>query len=143
VLEKKEVPFILLPLVQEVSDMGCDTGSSLDELKQVIPKLFAEDHVKFDLTKIDFSEVKEGWNNKVCRPLVNTRHVVMNNTHYRPDITLTRNMRYQNAPPMSVIIFSSAQRLMYEPFCSSRLFTCAEKSAGPRCHSRCLPPFLD
>jgi broad specificity phosphatase PhoE len=75
VLEKKEVPFILLPLVQEVSDMGCDTGSSLDELKQVIPKLFAEDHVKFDLTKIDFSEVKEGWNNKVCRPPGNSRHV--------------------------------------------------------------------
>ena len=76
VLTRKEVPFVLLPLLQEVSDMGCDTGSSPDELKQMIPKLFVEDHVKFDLSKIDFGELKEGWNNKVCRASANTRHVV-------------------------------------------------------------------
>ena len=76
VLEKKEVPFILLPFLQEISDIGCDIGSSPDELKQLVPKLLAEDHVKFDLSKIDFSEVNEGWNDKVCRTLANTRHVI-------------------------------------------------------------------
>jgi broad specificity phosphatase PhoE len=76
VLARNEVPFVLLPLLQEVSDMGCDTGSSPDELKEAIPNLFSEDHVKFDLSKIDFSEVKEGWNNKVCRTSANTHQVI-------------------------------------------------------------------
>jgi hypothetical protein len=40
----------------------------------VIPKLFVEDDVKFDLSKVDFSEVIEGWNNKVWHTSANTPH---------------------------------------------------------------------
>lgn len=46
--------------------MGCDTGQSPDALKQAITELFATDDVNFDLSKIDFSKVNEGWNVKVC-----------------------------------------------------------------------------
>lgn len=42
----------------------------------MVPKLLDEDDVNFDLSKIDFSEVKEGWNNKVIRVLVNTAPMV-------------------------------------------------------------------
>ena len=66
-LARKEVPFVLLPVLQEVGDNGSDTGiaSTGDELKEMLPELFKEDKLEFDLEKIDASAVTEGWNVKV------------------------------------------------------------------------------
>lgn len=66
-LQRQEVPFVLLPILQEVSNVGCDVGIAKDEedLKQIIPELFEKDELDFDISKIDASAVTEGWNNKV------------------------------------------------------------------------------
>jgi broad specificity phosphatase PhoE len=68
-LAREDVPFVLLPSLQEVSDMGSDTGlgDTGDELKQLLPELFVNDKVDFDLEKIDASAVTKGWNAKVSR----------------------------------------------------------------------------
>ncbi|KAF2706222.1 phosphoglycerate mutase-like protein [Pleomassaria siparia CBS 279.74] len=63
-LARNEVPFVLLPLLQEVSDSGSDTGSAPDELKRGISELFANDGIEFDLGKIDFGAVHEEWDSK-------------------------------------------------------------------------------
>ncbi|KAL5116358.1 hypothetical protein ACEQ8H_005706 [Pleosporales sp. CAS-2024a] len=56
-LARKEVPFVLLPELQEVGDTGSDTGiaDTAEELKQLLPDLFAEDKLTFDLERIDAS----------------------------------------------------------------------------------------
>jgi hypothetical protein len=68
-LAREDVPFVLLPALQEVSDMGSDTGlaDTGDELKQMLPELFANDKVDFDLEKIDALAVEKGWNSNVSR----------------------------------------------------------------------------
>ncbi|OAL53706.1 hypothetical protein IQ07DRAFT_584343 [Pyrenochaeta sp. DS3sAY3a] len=65
-LQRQEVPFVLLPILQEVSNVGCDVGIAKDEedLKQIISGLFEKDELDFDISKVDASAVTEGWNNK-------------------------------------------------------------------------------
>ncbi|KAH6632934.1 phosphoglycerate mutase family protein-like protein [Boeremia exigua] len=65
-LARNEVPFVLLPPLQEVSDMGCDVGlaDNADDVVRILPTLFAEGELPFDYNKIDASHVTEGWNGK-------------------------------------------------------------------------------
>ncbi|KAF2844820.1 phosphoglycerate mutase family protein-like protein [Plenodomus tracheiphilus IPT5] len=65
-LARKDVPFILLPVLQEVSNIGCDVGiaDTADDVTRLLPELFAEDEVEFDIEKIDASAVIKGWNTK-------------------------------------------------------------------------------
>ncbi|KAL1594822.1 hypothetical protein SLS59_008635 [Nothophoma quercina] len=67
-LARKEVPFVLLPPLQEVGEIGCDVGlaNTADDVKQILPTLFAEGELPFDYNKIDASHVTKGWNSKVC-----------------------------------------------------------------------------
>jgi hypothetical protein len=66
-LTRKEVPFILIPGLQELGATGSDTGlaNTAADLKQLLPDLFAEGELEFDLAKIDASAVTAGWNSKV------------------------------------------------------------------------------
>lgn len=67
-LARQEVPFVLLPILQEVSNIGCDVGiaDTAEDIKGLLPGLFDEAEVSFDLNKIDASAVTKGWNSKVC-----------------------------------------------------------------------------
>lgn len=67
-LSRDEVPFVLLPALQEVGDMGSDTGiaDTADDLERLLPDLFANDSLDFDLKRIDASAVTKGWNSNVC-----------------------------------------------------------------------------
>jgi hypothetical protein len=70
-LSRPDVPFVLHPALQEVGDMGSDKGiaNSKEDLERLLPELFANDKLGFDIKKIDASGVMEGWNSKVsCRP---------------------------------------------------------------------------
>jgi broad specificity phosphatase PhoE len=66
-LSRPEVPFVLLPLLQEVSNMKSDTGmaDTAEDFKQLLPDLFSNDELDFDLGKINASAVTKGWNAKV------------------------------------------------------------------------------
>ena len=64
-LSRPEVSFEIIPNAQEVSSKTCDIGFPRDELEQEILKLFSDQSVGFDLTKLDYAQVKEGWNSKV------------------------------------------------------------------------------
>jgi hypothetical protein len=61
------VPFVLHPGLQEVADIGSDTGiaDTADDLKALLPDLFAKDDLKFDIMKVDAALVVKGWNSKV------------------------------------------------------------------------------
>ncbi|KAF2626076.1 phosphoglycerate mutase family protein-like protein [Macroventuria anomochaeta] len=65
-LARREVPIVLLPSLQEVSNLGCDVGlaNTTDDVKQMLPTLFAKEELPFDYNKIDTSHVTEGWNSK-------------------------------------------------------------------------------
>ncbi|KAF1352635.1 phosphoglycerate mutase family protein-like protein [Lizonia empirigonia] len=65
-LARKDVPFVLLPPLQEVSNIGCDVGmaDTADDVKQMLPTLFVKGELPFDYNKIDASHVTEGWNSK-------------------------------------------------------------------------------
>ncbi|KAH3939205.1 hypothetical protein HBI25_194960 [Parastagonospora nodorum] len=65
-LARKEVPFILLPGLQEVGNIESDTGiaDTPEDLRQILPALFAEDELTFELEKIDSSALTQGWNSK-------------------------------------------------------------------------------
>ena len=67
VLSRPEVPFVMLPALQEVSNIGCDVGlaDSAADLQQLLPDLFEAGEIDFDLSKIDASAVTPGWNSKV------------------------------------------------------------------------------
>lgn len=69
-LSRDDVQFVLHPSLQEVSDMGSDTGiaDTADDLKQLLPDLFAEHDLKFDIGKVDATLVTKGWNSKVGHP---------------------------------------------------------------------------
>jgi broad specificity phosphatase PhoE len=69
VLAREEVPFVLLPALQEVSTQGCDVGiaDTAADVMQLLPELFKDGELDFDSNKIDASAVTEGWNSKVGR----------------------------------------------------------------------------
>ncbi len=58
---------MLLPSLQEVSNSGCDVGlaDTADDVKRILPTLFADGELPFDYAKIDASRLTEGWNSKV------------------------------------------------------------------------------
>ncbi|KAG9189106.1 phosphoglycerate mutase-like protein [Alternaria panax] len=66
VLTRKEVPFVLLPALQEVSNIGCDVGiaDTADDVQRFLPELFPEGEINFDISKVDASAVTAGWNSK-------------------------------------------------------------------------------
>ena len=60
--------FIALPVAQEVSNAGADTGLEPEQLKESLKTLFDGDQLEFDLAqKLDLSDVEEGWTSKVGR----------------------------------------------------------------------------
>lgn len=61
------MPFVLSPVLQEVSRLGCDVGiaNTANDVRQLLPDLFAEGETEFDINKLDASAVEEGWNSKV------------------------------------------------------------------------------
>ncbi|KAL6712180.1 hypothetical protein ACN47E_000057 [Coniothyrium glycines] len=65
-LAREEVPFVLLPSLQEVSNIGCDVGiaNSKEDIERLLPELFAGENLEFSLSKIDASAVQESWNSK-------------------------------------------------------------------------------
>ncbi|KAF2874274.1 histidine phosphatase superfamily [Massariosphaeria phaeospora] len=64
VLARSDVRFILLPGLQEVSDLASDTGHPRQELEGVVADMFKSEDVEIELGKIDFGHVTEGWNDK-------------------------------------------------------------------------------
>jgi hypothetical protein len=79
------VQFVLHPLLQEVGDMGSDTGiaDTADDLKNLLPELFAKDDLKFDIAKVDAGLVTKGWNVKVRKTSgdFDSRGRLLTNTH--------------------------------------------------------------
>ena len=67
-LAQPEVPFVLVPLAQEIATNACDIGFSAEELKAALPEMVSHADVPFDLNKINFNLVEQGWNSKVHRP---------------------------------------------------------------------------
>ncbi|KKY28139.1 putative phosphoglycerate mutase family protein [Diplodia seriata] len=64
-LARPDVPFVLVPLAQEVAANPCDTGFPADELRAALPEMVGPATVGFDLgAKVDFGLVEEGWNSK-------------------------------------------------------------------------------
>ncbi|KAF2466626.1 phosphoglycerate mutase-like protein [Lindgomyces ingoldianus] len=63
-LSRKEVPYLVIPKAQEVSGLTCDIGHSKQELSENLSELFAGNSLQFDLSKINFDAVEEGWNVK-------------------------------------------------------------------------------
>lgn len=61
------MPFVLLPVLQEVSNLGCDVGvaDSEDDVRRMLPDLFEKGELSFDIGKTDVSAVRQGWNSKV------------------------------------------------------------------------------
>lgn len=115
------MPFVLVPALQEVGDIGSDTGiaDTAEDLEQLLPDLFEEGELEFDLGKIDAFEVKKGWNSKVKTIILRLRGLL---TGYRKAIGPTRRVRSQNA------------QQTFGTGCSSDL---KEKFVG-----HCLPSFL-
>ncbi|CAA9956720.1 Phosphoglycerate mutase family protein [Pyrenophora teres f. maculata] len=66
VLSRQEVPFVLLPALQEVSNIACDVGiaDTGADVHKFLPDLFTPGEVDFDVAKVDASAVTEGWNSK-------------------------------------------------------------------------------
>lgn len=58
---------MLLPPLQEVSNIGCDVGlaNTADDVKPILAETFAEGELSFDINKVDASLVVPGWNSKV------------------------------------------------------------------------------
>ncbi|CAI6325460.1 unnamed protein product [Periconia digitata] len=63
-LARDEVPFVLVPELQEVANSGADTGTDAEILDKTYEEMFKGEDLGFDLQKIDRSRVKEGWNSK-------------------------------------------------------------------------------
>lgn len=63
-IRRQNVPYLLVPLGQEISDLQCDLGHSRQELEPQLPDLLSEG-IDFDRSKIDFSLLEDGWNTKV------------------------------------------------------------------------------
>lgn len=67
-LQKPDVPFLLIPMAQEIANQPCDVGYGADELEPLVRETLAKENVPFDTAKIDFSLVVDGWNSKVMLP---------------------------------------------------------------------------
>jgi broad specificity phosphatase PhoE len=67
-LARDEVPFVLLPPLQEVSNIACDVGlaDAADDVQPILAETFDEGELPFDIKKVDASFVVPGWNSKVC-----------------------------------------------------------------------------
>ncbi|KAF2642888.1 phosphoglycerate mutase family protein-like protein [Massarina eburnea CBS 473.64] len=63
-LARPEVPFILHPALQEVAASGSDTGTDAGLLTKAIEDMFQGENLGFDWTKVDQSQVTDGWNSK-------------------------------------------------------------------------------
>jgi hypothetical protein len=52
-----------------VSTLGCDVGiaDTAEDIQRMLPELFNEGDLNFDINKIDASAVTAGWNSKVGR----------------------------------------------------------------------------
>lgn len=61
----RDVQFIAVPEAQEIGDHASDTGHPPNELKKLLPKMFADGELEFDINKLDLDAVKEGWTSKV------------------------------------------------------------------------------
>lgn len=93
VLSREKVPFVLLPALQEVSNIGCDVGmaDTAADLQQILPELFAKGEIDFDINKIDASAVTPGWNSKVGRSPDVTSECMLTKSTCRKAIGLTRS----------------------------------------------------
>lgn len=60
-----EIPFVLVPQAQEISDKPCDTGTDPAELKLALEGVLVGEEYGFDVGRIDFEMLHEGWNGKV------------------------------------------------------------------------------
>lgn len=67
-LQRPEVPFLLVPMAQEIANQPCDIGFAPSELQPMVDETLAKEKVSFDISKIDFSLVIDGWNSKVSLP---------------------------------------------------------------------------
>ncbi|KAJ5916742.1 hypothetical protein N7504_000757 [Penicillium tannophilum] len=63
-LEKRQIPFILVPRAQEISKQACDIGQDCDVLKAEIPQLIASGAPEFDQANLDITLLEDGWNSK-------------------------------------------------------------------------------
>jgi hypothetical protein len=63
------VKFVCLPGLQEVSNLGADTGTDRGQLEHVVKSMFEGEELGFDVGKIDLKEVEDGWNSNVCAPV--------------------------------------------------------------------------
>lgn len=59
---KRGVRVVALAEIQETSDVACDTGSDVADLKRE----FSEHQSVSRTPVVDFSQVPEDWNKKVC-----------------------------------------------------------------------------
>jgi hypothetical protein len=52
-----------------VSALGCDVGiaDTAEDIERMLPELFNDGELNFDINKVDASAVKAGWNSKVGR----------------------------------------------------------------------------
>lgn len=64
-IRRQDVSYLLVPLGQEISDLQCDIGHSREELENRLPGLLSGEDIDFDISKIDFSLLEDGWNTKV------------------------------------------------------------------------------
>jgi broad specificity phosphatase PhoE len=64
-IAKPKVPFLVVPMGQEVSNKQCDIGHSREEIEQQLPELVKGEILDFNISKIDFTLVEDGWNSKV------------------------------------------------------------------------------
>lgn len=70
-LSRNEVKLVLHPSLQEIGDIGSDTGiaDTAEDVLRLLPGLLSEENLGFDFEKIDASLVTKGWNTKVSRRL--------------------------------------------------------------------------
>lgn len=68
-LLRPDVPLLLVPQAQEISDKPCDTGYEREELEIEIKKILGEEATEggFDPRRIDYSVLEPGWSKKVFR----------------------------------------------------------------------------
>ena len=99
VLSRKEVPFVLLPALQEVSNIGCDVGiaDTADDVQKFLPELFPEGEIDFDISKVDASAVTAGWNSKVGRSPGLTSTCMLTKTSCSKTIGCMRSAPYRSA----------------------------------------------
>jgi hypothetical protein len=79
--------------------MGSDTGiaDTGDDLKRLLPELFASEKLDFDLEKIDVSAVTKGWNSNVCRLVSGLgSRLVLTNVRCSKGIGRTRKLLFRN-----------------------------------------------